>query len=180
MLNCDSRNISINQSLPCAIATTAYARMYMFKVIYMLINLGIEVFYMDTDSMVINGVLPSEFIGNKSGLFKLEHEIEHGYFISPKLYAFKTINGKFVVKAKGIGSKLDFNSFNTLIINETIVKAQERWFKDPSNANIKNIGMHINSINLKRKQIMVDNRLSHTTPLVFDGDNLKEFKNLPQ
>lgn len=77
-------------------------------------------------------------------------EIEHAYFISPKLYAFKNKDGKTIVKAKGIGTKIDFASFKTLISNNSIVKAQERWFKDYVDANIKNINMHVSSINLKR------------------------------
>jgi DNA polymerase elongation subunit (family B) len=126
MLDCDSKNISINQSLPSAIAITAYARMYMFSIIYKLVDLGIEVYYMDTDSITINGKLPNELVGNKLGLFKLEHEISHAYFISPKLYALETFDGKSIVKAKGIGSKLEFNQFETLIENQSIIKAQER------------------------------------------------------
>jgi hypothetical protein len=153
MLDCDSKSVTVNQSLPSAIAITAYARMYMFNIIYRLIDLGIEVFYMDTDSLVVNGNLPEDLVGKTLGLFKLEHEINHGYFIYPKLYALKLTNGKTVVKAKGIGSKLEFTQFETLINNHEIVKAQERWFKDPANANIniKNIIMHISSMNLKRK-----------------------------
>jgi hypothetical protein len=172
MLDCDSKNISINQSLPSAIATTAYARMYMFNVIYKLIDLGLDVYYMDTDSIVVNGNLPKDLVGNSLGKFKLEHEINHAYFISPKLYALKLTNGETIVKAKGIGSKLDFTKFETLINNESIVKAQERWFKDPSNAsiNLKNINMHISSINLKRKQILENGRLSYTTSITVDKD----------
>ena len=102
MLDCDSKNISVNQSLPSAIAITAYARMYMFKIIYRLIDLGIEIFYIDTDSMTVNKPIPEDLIGNKLGLFKLEHEIKHGYFISPKLYAIKTFDDKTIVKAKGM------------------------------------------------------------------------------
>jgi hypothetical protein len=167
ILDLDAKNISVNQSLPSAIAITAYARMYMFKVIYRLLDLGIEIYYMDTDSIVVNIRIPEDLIGNKLGLFKLEHEIEQGYFISPKLYAFKTVDGKYIVKAKGIGNKIEFNQFETLIKNDSIVKAQERWFKDPSNAtiNIKNIDMQISSINLKRRQFMDNNRLSFTAPL---------------
>ena len=174
MLDCDSKNISVNQSIPSAIAITAYARMFMFKTIYKLIDLGIDIFYMDTDSIVVNQAIPEEFVGNKLGLFKLEHEIRHAYFISPKLYAFETISGDLIVKAKGIGSKLEFNQFETLIKNESIVQAQERWFKDPANAtiNIKNIEMHISTINLKRRQIIVDNRMSHTTPLSIDNGKI--------
>jgi len=172
-LDCDSQKISVNQSLPSAIAITAYARMYMFKIIYKLIDLGVNIYYMDTDSLVVNKAIPEELIGNKLGLFKLEHDIAHGYFISPKLYALKNTNGQTIVKAKGIGSKLEFNQFETLIKSESIVQAQERWFKDPSeaNINIKNINMHISANNLKRKQIMENGRLSYTKPLVIDSDN---------
>jgi hypothetical protein len=126
MLDCDSKIISVNQSLPLAIAITAYARMYMFKIIYRLIELGIEIYYIDTDSMTVNKSIPDDLIGNNLGLFKLEHEIDQAYFISPKLYALKTSNGKYIVKAKGIGSNLDYNSFETLIKNQNIIKAQER------------------------------------------------------
>jgi len=174
MLDCDSKNVSVNQSLPSAIAITAYARIYMFNVIYRLIELGIEIYYMDTDSIVIKGILPEDLIGKSLGLFKLEHEIKHGYFISPKLYALETKDGKTIVKAKGIGSKLDFTQFETLINNLGIVKAQERWFKDPSNAsiNLKNINMHISSMNLKRKQILENGRLSYTTPIIVEKDKI--------
>jgi hypothetical protein len=126
MLDLDSKNISINQSLPSAIAITAYARMYMFNVISQLLDLGIEIYYMDTDSIAINGTMPSELVGNNLGKFKLEHEVVHGYFISPKLYALKTTEGKLIVKAKGIGSKLEFNQFESLIKNKSIIQAQER------------------------------------------------------
>nr|YP_009498200.1 hypothetical protein [Lactarius deliciosus]AWX52986.1 hypothetical protein [Lactarius deliciosus] len=149
--------------------------MYMFKVIYKLIDLGIDIYYMDTDSIVVNQAIPEELIGNSLGLFKLEQEIKHAYFISPKLYALESVDGKFIIKAKGIGSKLEFAQFETLIKNEAIVKAQERWFKDPANAtiNIKNIYMHISAINLKRKQVMENNKLAFTKPLIVDQDNIK-------
>lgn len=174
MLDCDSKNISVNQSLPSAIAITAYARMYMFNIIYKLIDLGIVIYYMDTDSIVVNAPIPSDLVGNGLGLFKLEYDVAQGYFISPKLYALKTTDGELVIKAKGIGSKLDFTQFETLIKNESIIKDQERWFKDPANANIniKNIEMHISSMNLKRKQIIEKGRLSHTTPLHIDNDKI--------
>jgi hypothetical protein len=67
-----------------------------------------------------------ELIGNGLGLFKLEYDVAQGYFISPKLYALKTTDGELVIKAKGIGSKLDFTQFETLIKNESIIKDQER------------------------------------------------------
>jgi len=126
MLDCDAKNISVNQSLPSAIAITAYARMYMFNIIYRLVDLGIDIYYMDTDSITINSELPADLVGKGLGQFKLEHDIRHAYFISPKLYALETMSGETIVKAKGIGSKLDYNQFETLIKNESIIQAQER------------------------------------------------------
>lgn len=114
---------------------------------------------------IIKGTLPAELVGNGLGQFKLEHVINHGYFISPKLYALETIDGKLVVKAKGIGSTLEFNQFETLISNEAIVKAQDKWFKDPANANIniKNIIMHI-FYESKKKTIFRKRKISAYKP----------------
>ncbi|KAF8269090.1 hypothetical protein EI94DRAFT_1575340 [Lactarius quietus] len=84
---------------------------------FILLDLGIEIYYMDTDSMTIERVLPEELVGNILEQFKLEHKIDHAYFISPKLYALKTLNGENIVKAKGIGSRLEFNQFESLIYN---------------------------------------------------------------
>lgn len=113
----------------------------------------------------------SEYFKWKSRSTSNRREI---YFISPKLYALKTVDGNTIIKAKGIGSKLEFNQFETLIKNKSIVQAQERWFKDPANAtiNIKNIEMQISAINLKRRQIIVNNRMSHTTPLSIDNGKI--------
>jgi len=126
LIECETKNVSVNQSLPSAIAITAYARMYMFNIIYRLLDLGIEIYYMDTDSIAVNKQIPADLVGNSLGLFKLEHEVTKAYFISPKLYALKTESGQTIVKAKGIGSKLEYNQFETLIKNEAIIKAQER------------------------------------------------------
>lgn len=70
---------------------------------------------------------------------------------------------------------MKYPQFETLIKNKAIIQAQERWFKDPSeaNINIKNINMHISSLNLKRKQILVNERLSYTKPLKLENGIIK-------
>jgi hypothetical protein len=46
----------------------------------------------------------------------------NGIFIFLMLmFALETINGETIVKAKGIGSKLNYNQFETLINNQTII-----------------------------------------------------------
>ena len=74
-----------------------------------------------TKFIVTNSTIPEDLIGKILGLFKLEQDVVKGYFISPKLYALKTIDGKIMVKAKGIGSKLDFNQFESLIQTKDII-----------------------------------------------------------
>jgi DNA polymerase elongation subunit (family B) len=130
LLECDSIQHSTNQSLPAAIAITAYSRMFMFETIYKMIDQGATIYYMDTDSIVIDKPIPEELIGNDIGQFKLEHKIKEGYFIAPKLYAFKTLDNEEIVKAKTIGSNLKFNDFKVLIKNITVTKSQERWYKN--------------------------------------------------
>lgn len=155
LLASDSKTKSTEQSLPSAIAITAYSRMYMFKIIYRLIDLDIKVLYMDTDSIVTDKEIPVDLIGKDLGLFKLEHDIVKGYFIAPKLYALKTKSGEEIVKARSIGHNLEYKDFESLITGKSINKIQERWFKDPSNANlnIKIIEIKINPQVLKRKPI---------------------------
>jgi hypothetical protein len=40
------------------------------------------------DSIVLDIPLPKEYVGNKLGQMKLEHEIKEGYFVNLKVYGF--------------------------------------------------------------------------------------------
>lgn len=70
-------------------------------------NPNINLFYSDTDSIVIKGDLPEHLRGDKLGNFKLEHEIEIGIFLSPKVFALLTKGGKVIIKIKGPGGELN-------------------------------------------------------------------------
>ena len=101
--NCDHSNISINQSIPIAIAITAYSRMYMFNIIYKLLDLGFTIYYMDTDSLIVDRPLPDWMVtNNELGKLKLEHFVKEGVFLAPKVYALKTDDGKEIIKVKGL------------------------------------------------------------------------------
>jgi hypothetical protein len=53
------------------------------KLKYLIHNSGGRVAYSDTDSLVCNMELPSEYVsGSNLGLMKLEHKIEEGYFLA--------------------------------------------------------------------------------------------------
>jgi hypothetical protein len=57
--------------------------MHLFKTIYKLLDLNINILYMDTDSIVTDKEKPKSLVGKDTGLFKLEHQKSKGYFISP-------------------------------------------------------------------------------------------------
>ena len=53
-----------------------------------------KLYYLDTVSMMVNKPLPDWMVSkNELGKMKLEHIIEEGVFLAPKVYAFKTYDG---------------------------------------------------------------------------------------
>ena len=92
----------------------ARARLYLFKLIHQLQNSNINVYYCDTDSIVVDSPLPDNLVGNDIGQFKLEHTVSKGYFISGKLYKLFNIDGSIKTVNKGIGSKLSTMDFINL------------------------------------------------------------------
>jgi hypothetical protein len=104
--NLDISKNEFETSLPIAIAITAYARIYMHKIIHELLKLNCNIFYMDTDSIVTNKNIPLELIGDKLGQFKLEFIADEAYFIAPKLYYLENYNNnKVIIKARTLGGE---------------------------------------------------------------------------
>lgn len=170
----DSKVKSVDQSLPCAIAISAYSRMYMFETIYKLVDLGATIYYMDTDSLVLDMELPKEMIGTELGQFKLEHDILKGYFIAPKLYAIKTMEGSEIVKAKSIGDNLKYFEFKALLAGKSVTSLQERWFQDKNNSAIiaKDTKITISPQILKRNPVIVNGKFKNTTPLIIKNNTI--------
>jgi hypothetical protein len=114
-------------SLPVAIAVAAYARMYMskFKVQYQ-----DNLYYSDTDSLILDCKLPQDIIGNQLGQFKLEHLVEKGVFLGPKLYGIQVLeNGiiKDIVRVKGFKNKVSFAQLLDLLTpNRDLVLNQDK------------------------------------------------------
>lgn len=166
-LSNDSKIKSVEQSLPCAIAITAYSRMFLFETIYKMVDLGATIYYADTDSLVINNELPEELVGLDIGQFKLENKIKEGYFIAPKLYAIETFDNGKIVKAKSIGSNLKYFEFKALLAGKSVTSLQERWYHDKisSSMQAKTTEITINPLILKRNPVIVNGKLYKTTPL---------------
>ena len=180
LIKTESEKIDIDQSLPIAIATTAYARMYMFDIIYRLVEKGITIYYMDTDSIVIDKNIPDTLIGSELGLFKKVCDIKEGIFVAPKLYYLKTSHDKAntpaeIIKAKGVGKDLSRSDFIKLLKNDVVKIKKERWFRNKPEAKIqsKNITIQIKNNSIKRKRIYKRNKMSYTMPLEITNDNIK-------
>jgi len=104
-------------STPIAIFTTAYARILMseYKIKYQ-----DNLYYSDTDSLVLDCKLSEDQVGTGLGLFKLEHEVDEGVFISPKVYALSNKDGSTVIKVKGLkdaDKKISLDDLKALIFN---------------------------------------------------------------
>jgi DNA polymerase elongation subunit (family B) len=63
------------------------------------LSLGLDIYYSDTDSLVLNGPLPESMIDSATlGKLKLEHTIKEGLFVMPKVYYLETIEGNVITK----------------------------------------------------------------------------------
>lgn len=97
---------------------TAYARIELWKRMFDFEQKGYEVYYCDTDSIVSNAEIKTSL---ELGDLDKEHEVQEGYFISPKLYVFYDEKGKEVKSAKGVDKeKLQFSDYKKLLKNEEI------------------------------------------------------------
>jgi len=114
-----------NVSVVVSSAITSYSNLYMTKIKLLILSLGGEVYYTDTDSIVTNIKLPQECLGKELGEFKEEYKVLRGYFISAKLYCLvyldKQGNERVKVKSKGVeNSKFTEKDFIKLLRNVNI------------------------------------------------------------
>nr|AGJ98066.1 truncated plasmid-related DNA polymerase [Glomus sp. DAOM 240422] len=118
-----------------ASAVTAYSRMLINQAKLAALELGLEIYYSDTDSLVTNGPLPPEMINSTIlGKLKLEHKIKEGIFVMPKVYYLETSEGKIVTKTKGLPGKLNKEQYLQLLegqnLNDLLITKWQRSLKD--------------------------------------------------
>lgn len=161
---------TLNISTPIAMFITAYARMHMakFKIRY-----ADNLYYTDTDSLVLDVELPNNIISNELGHFKLEHKIKKGIFIAPKVYGLlleDTGNGETeIIKVKGSKIKIPFKDLDALLFKDKISElVQERWYKDINAQTIRILetAYTLKVTDNKRVLIYDANYLIDTKPIV--------------
>ena len=115
-------------SIAISAMVTAYARVFMHKVKFEILDKGGELYYSDTDSLVIGNLNIKDLhsiLGENLGEFKIEYEIKEGYFISNKFYALKTQSEKIVIVSKGVKSdSLTFKDFEDIYSHRKIISAK--------------------------------------------------------
>lgn len=135
------------------------------------IKLGLKLYYMDTDSLVLNGKLPSEMVHpTELGKFKLEHEIKHGIFITGKTYCLLLHNGDFIKRAKGVDpSSLTYDNYIELGVGLSIMSSKTASIKDYSkgSVSIENQNILLSS-DVYDKRIKIPNTLSYYTIYGYD------------
>lgn len=102
-------------SIPIAAFVTSRARVVMNKMKLALHKKGTTIYYTDTDSLVIDKMLPNELMGDDIGEFKLEKIIKEGIFISGKTYCLVLSNGEVKIVAKGVSdNSMSYEIFKDL------------------------------------------------------------------
>ena len=125
-----------------------------------------NLYYTDTDSAVINRPLAPELVGNALGQFKLECEIDTGIFIAPKVYGFKTVEGKETIKIKGLSKEavdgVTLTDLLKLLVDKyQMVLTQDKWHKNLFDGNIS-------VVSTAYKLVATSNKRS---PLVMERSN---------
>lgn len=152
----------------------AIARIKLLKLIHKLDSQGIKVYYCDTDSIVIDSLLPKDIVSDKLGDFKLENDIKEGYFISSKLYYLVNypINNKPSIKIvnKGATRKLSKADFESLYQGKPILAVCNTTTRNLSNGSviISDKIIELTGNYDKRLKIMHNNNWVNTKPYTYE------------
>lgn len=122
--------------IPChvlpmySIYTTAYARMALWKIANCC-----DPYYLDTDSIVTKGTLPS---GDGLGELECEYKIKEGIFVKPKMYAFIDDMGESHVRVKGlpVSRAWSFSRFDEFLKNPRVEYKKFVKFKEANRRNL--------------------------------------------
>lgn len=133
-----SEGLPGNTNVAIAAAVTATSRMIINQFKLKALSLGLEIYYSDTDSLVLNGPLPSGDIDEaKLGKLKLEHTLKEGVFIMPKVYYLETAEGKVVTKCKGYPGNLTRDQYLELMRGNTLNLSVTKWIRSLKNSSVQ-------------------------------------------
>src|ERR1700712_4979997 len=161
----------LNISIGIAASITAYARIVMSKFKN---NSEYNLYYSDTDSIIIDKPLDNKYVGKDIGLMKLENRLNEGVFIAPKVYGGILADGKEFTKVKGFKNNVKYEELKSLLDkdNNSLKLDQDKWFRSLENGTItiSNQLYTLRATENKRKLVYVDNKLIKTIPFIINSD----------
>lgn len=140
---------------------TSYARLELYKLIELINKNYGTVYYCDTDSVITDLKLKTS---NNLGDIKLEHKIDEGLIIKPKMYFIRDKIGNELCKAKGLHGLSNYTDFNNVITTKNYKYMKFTKFKESLRRNlhfnekievVKNIDLEDNKRLWKNKEINI-------------------------
>ena len=179
------RGIPGQTNVPIAAAVTSYSRIIINEFKLLALNLGLDIFYSDTDSLVVNGPLPPEVChsaeprswdspGPRLGKLKLENTFKEGIFAAPKIYYLELEDGTILTKCKGYSGKLNKSQYLDLLEGHALDLTVTRWVRSLGEGSVqirKGLKYILNPQFNKRQKVFEDGKWVNTSPRIF---NLKE------
>ena len=181
-VNLEDKNNNVNVGISAAI--TAYARIFLSKY---LTDPKVKIYYMDTDSLIVDSMPDDSEIGKGLGKWKLEKNIKKYYRIAPKVYGgtYSEPNSnkiKEFVKIKGYvnnNDNINLKNLKTLLKkNKSLELYHNTWWSDLQQGDIT-IRESLYSLKVtgnKRKLIYKNNKFIGTTPFIINEN--KDITNL--
>jgi hypothetical protein len=162
----------LDVNIAIASAITAGGRMWMSVVKN---KHDCNLYYSDTDSVVIDKPLPSFMVGPGLGQFKLESIVKRAVFLAPKVYGLVTLDNEEIIKIKGLTKDM-LADINIQDLEELLIKdsnkeiVQEKWFKlvIEGEITVNDVAYNLKVTSSKRKPIYIDSVFENTEPLNYD------------
>jgi hypothetical protein len=162
-----------NTNVAIAAAVTAYSRIIINQYKLKALEQGLELYYSDTDSLVLNGPLPETLISSTTlGKLKLEYKFKEGIFIMPKVYCLELENGSLITKCKGYPGKLTKDQYLSLLEGNPLSLQVTKWLrslKDSTIQILRNTPYTINPILNKRNKVIEDGKWVNTKPIILNS-----------
>jgi len=154
-----------------AAAVTSYSRMIINQYKLDALKLGLNLYYSDTDSLVLDGPLPPKYCDSAElGKLKLEYIFKEGIFVMPKVYYLELDDGKIVAKCKGYSEILTKAQYLALLEGKDLDLSITKWNRSLKAGTVqitKGINYTLKSLFNKRDKVMEKERWVNTKPINF-------------
>jgi len=171
----DDNIISPNISIAIASAIVSYARIEINKYKHLP---GYELYYSDTDSVVLNKPLTQELVGKNLGQIKLEYIIISGIYLIAKGYGVLTNDVKelIIVKIKGLKNPISFFKLMPLLyIENQINEYQEKWYRNWEQGSILiQNEIYTLTVTINKRLLIYDccQKLINTKPFILENGKI--------